>query len=79
MSAAEIADNKWELSSTKPPLNTAGGILQLLLMVGFIGLFGWLIVSSVIGIVTPKTEGGSLADSYKDMNVEGTKKEAAEE
>lgn len=75
MSAAEIADNKWELSSTKPPVSTAGGVLQLLLMVGFIGLFGWLIVSSVIGIVTPKSEDGGLAGQYKNMSVEGTKAE----
>ena len=74
MSASEIADNKWELQSTKPPLGSAGGVLQLLLMVGFVGLFGWLIVSSIIGIITEKKEGGSLADQYKNMNVEGEAK-----
>ncbi|MCA9706711.1 MAG: hypothetical protein KDK70_12740 [Myxococcales bacterium] len=76
MSAAEIADNKWELQSTKPPLGSAGGVLQLLLMVGFVGLFGWLIVSSVIGIVTPKSDDGSLADKYKNMSVDGETKAA---
>lgn len=70
MSASEIADNKWELQSTKPPLASAGGVLQLLLMVGFVGLFGWLIVSSLIGIVTEKQDGGSLADQYKNMGAE---------
>lgn len=78
MSASEIADNKWELQSTKPPMGSAGGVLQLLLMVGFVGLFGWLIVSSLIGIFTEKKEGGSLADTYKNMNVEGAEEKAAE-
>lgn len=78
MSSAEIADNKWELSSTKPPLKSAGGVLQLLLMVGFISLFGWLIGSSVIGIVTEKDEEGGLAGQYKNMGVDGQKAEEAE-
>ncbi|MCA9649054.1 MAG: hypothetical protein H6712_15785 [Myxococcales bacterium] len=79
MSSAEIADNKWELSSTKPPLNTAGGVMQLLLMVGFVSLFGWLIGSSIIGIVTEKEEDGGLAGQYKNMGVEGTAEKKAEE
>ncbi|MEM7152911.1 MAG: hypothetical protein AAF799_08710 [Myxococcota bacterium] len=77
MSSAEIADNKWELSSTKPPLKSAGGIMQLALMGGFVALFGWLIGSSVIGLVTPKAEDGGLAGKYKNMGVDGEK--AAEE
>ena len=79
MSAAEIADNKWELQSTKPPVADASGVLQLLLMVGFVGLFGWLIVSSVIGIVTPKAEDGGLAGSYKNMKFDGDGAEAPAE
>lgn len=79
MSSAEIADNKWELSSTKPPLNTAGGIMQVLLMVGFVSLFGWLIGSSIIGIVTEESEDGGLADSYKTMGVDGSGEKKAEE
>ncbi len=78
MSATEIADNKWELQSTKPPVGDAAGVLQLLLMVGFVGLFGWLIVSSVIGIVTPKAEDGGLAGSYKNMKVDGDGAKAEE-
>lgn len=75
MSAAEIADNKWELQSTKPPLSSSGGVLQLILMGGFMVFFGWLLVNSVIGIVTPKAEDGGLAGQYKNMSVEGTKAE----
>lgn len=75
MSSAEIADNKWELSSTKPPLKSAGGILQLLLMIGFVSLFGWLIGSSVIGILTEKEEDSSLAREIGNMGVEGQKAE----
>lgn len=80
MSAAEIADNKWELQSTKPPVSSPGGIGQILLMGGFVLLFGWLIGSSIIGIVTPKSEDGSLAGQYKNMNAEGaaTNEEEAE-
>lgn len=75
MSSAEIADNKWELQATKPPVGNATGILQLVMMGGFIVMFGYLLVYSVIGIVTPKKEGG-LADQYKNMSVEGSKAEA---
>ena len=71
-SAAEIADNKWELQSTKPPLSSASGIGQIVLMLGFIVMFGWLIGSSIVGAVTPKAEDGGLAGSYKNMGVEGS-------
>lgn len=56
MSAAEIADNKWELNATKPPVNTVAGIAQIALMVFFALFFLWIMVSSFIGIVTPKAE-----------------------
>jgi hypothetical protein len=70
MSAAEIADNKWELQAAKPPIGTAPAIAQLVLMTGFAGFFAWIIVSSVIGIVTPKKEDGGLAGTYKNLGVE---------
>ena len=78
MSASEIADNKWELQSTKPPLGSAGGIMQLILMAGFCGIFLYLIIFSIIGAVTPKAEDSGLAGQYKNMKVEGNKEEAAE-
>ena len=79
MSAAEIADNKWELSSTKPPVGSASGIAQILLMGGFAVFFVWIIVFSVIAIVTPKAEDAGLAGQYKGMGVEGAGAAKAEE
>jgi hypothetical protein len=76
MSSSEIADNKWELLASKPPVGTAAGVLQLLLMAGFVGVFGYLIVFSIIGAVTPKKEDSGLAGSYKNMNVDASKAEA---
>lgn len=67
MSSAEIADNKWEISASKPPVGTAGGLLQLLMIGGFAVLFGWITFSSIIAIVTPKKDGTSLADQYDKM------------
>ena len=67
MSSSEIADNKWELQASKPQVANAGGILQLLLMAGFIGVFGYLIIFSIIGAVTPKSEESGLERQYKNM------------
>lgn len=67
MSTAEIGDNKWEVQASKPPVATAGGLLQLIMISAFSVIFGWITVNSVIGIVTPKKEGGSIADSYDKM------------
>ena len=66
MSAAEIADNKWELQATKAPVGTTTGIASILLMCGFAGFFVWIVGFSVIGIVTPKKDGG-LASEYEKM------------
>ena len=71
MSAAEIADNKWELSATKPPVTSAAGIAQILLIGGLGLFFVWIIVFSIIAIVTPKPEDGGLAGEFKNMKVEG--------
>lgn len=78
MSAAEIADNKWELQASKPPVTSTSGILQLAFMAGFVGVFAWLIVSSIIGIVTPPAEDGGLAGQYQNMSVDGAPKAEAE-
>lgn len=66
MSAAEIADNKWEVSATKAPVGSASGIAQMLLMGGFAVFFVWIIVFSIIAIVTPTVETG-LANDYGKM------------
>lgn len=70
MSAAEIADNKWELQATKPPVSNFSGMSQIILMLGFTGLFLWMFGFSLMGIIMPKQEG--LADQYSKMGVEGT-------
>ncbi|MBC8069924.1 MAG: hypothetical protein IAG13_16420 [Deltaproteobacteria bacterium] len=59
MSSAEIGDNKWEVSASKPPVATAAGLLQLLMIGAFALIFGWITVNSVIGIVTPKRNDAS--------------------
>ena len=78
MSASEIADNKWELQASKPQVANAGGIMQILLMVGFVGVFGYLITFSIIGAVTPKKEDAGLANKYKNMKAEGSEAPKAE-
>lgn len=71
MSAAEIADNRWELAASKPPVATVSGMAQIVIMGGFALFFGWIIAFSVVGLVTPKKDTG-LADQYKNLNVEGS-------
>ena len=77
MSASEIADNRWELSATKPPVTSASGIAQILLMSGFGLFFVYILIGSIMGIVTPKTEG--LAGQYKDLNAAPKQQEAPAE
>ncbi len=75
MSAAEIADNRWELQATKPPLTSAAGLAQIILMSGFALFFVWILVGSVQGMIMPKTEG--LAGEYKNLNQAGAAAPAA--
>ncbi|RMH00268.1 MAG: hypothetical protein D6705_00830 [Deltaproteobacteria bacterium] len=69
MSVAEIADNKWELESIKPPIKTPTAIGQIALIGGLGLFFLYIVIMSVVAIVTPKKEGG-LADQYKNLNAE---------
>lgn len=69
MSSAEIADNKWEVEAAKPPVATAGGILQVFLLVAFAGVFVWILIFTARGIFGDQKE--SLADQYGKMTVEG--------
>jgi hypothetical protein len=79
MSAADIADNKWEAQAAKPPVGSINGIMQMLLMGGFMVFFVWIVIFSVIAIVTPAKEGGGLAGDFENMKSQGTKPaEAAE-
>lgn len=70
MSHAEIADNKWEVSSTKPPIGMAG-VAQLALFLGFCALFAWIATMSVVALVTPKQDSNSLEQQYRNMNKPG--------
>ena len=67
MSAAEIADNKWERESIKPPVTAVSSIAQMIMMVGFAGFFGYIIVFSLIGTFS-EHEAGALEDKYNHMN-----------
>ena len=78
MSAAEIADNKWETESTKPPVKGAGAIGQIALIGGLAMFFAYIVIMSLVAIVSPKKE-GSLADQYKDLNAGAAKEEAPAE
>ena len=74
MSAAEIADNRWETKASKAPITSAAGISMLILMSGFGLFFVWILVGSVQGMIMPKTEG--LAGEYKNLNQQQSSGEA---
>lgn len=71
MSRSEIADNKWELEASKAPVGTVGGLSQIMLFIGFIALFGYILGMSVVAIITPKKE-NSLGEMYKNMKQDGS-------
>ena len=65
MSASEIANNKWESSSTKPPVFTAIGLAQVFLMSIFGLFFAYILIMSLVAIVTPKGD-SALEQQYKE-------------
>lgn len=69
MSIAEIADNKWEVEASRPPIRTVGGILQIVVVAVFAGLFVWMMSFSLAGIFGAKRE--TLADQYGRLTVDG--------
>ena len=71
MSASEIADNKWELEASKPPVSDVGGILQILVVGLFTLMFGWMLMFTFQGIFGSKRE--TLADTYGNLTVDGKK------
>ena len=77
MSASEIADNKWEVEASKPPVTNTGGILQILVVTFFAGLFAWMMLFTFQGIFGAKR--ATMADTYGNLTVDGKKKEAAPE
>ena len=71
MSRSEIADNKWELEASKAPVGTIAGFAQIIVFIGFILLFGYILAMSVVAIITPKKE-SSLGEMYKNMKQDGS-------
>ena len=65
MSAAEIADNKWEREAAKPPVATVGAFAQLALVSVFVLIFLWILSWVVLGIVSDKKS--TMADKYGEM------------
>lgn len=63
---SEIADNKWEVQASKPPVATAAGMMQLLMIAGFAGLFVYITIMSVVAVTTAKS-GNSLEEQYKNL------------
>jgi hypothetical protein len=56
MSFADIADNKWEIESTRPPVFTISGIAQMIMM-GFLSLiFVVVVLMALMGIIMPKSQ-----------------------
>ena len=64
---SEIADNKWELESSKPPIKNVMGIAQIAMMSAFAAFFVYILIFSLIGMVTTKGE-SDLTKSYQQMN-----------
>ena len=64
MSTAEIADNKWEVQASKPPVASAGGLGMLLMFGGFTLLFAYLTVMSIIGATTAKNEANAIEKQF---------------
>ncbi len=76
MSVAEIADNKWEYESTKPPVKSPGSLGQIALIGGLAIFFSYIVIMSLVAIVGPQ-KGGSLADDYENLSATGPAKEEA--
>ncbi|TPV93037.1 MAG: hypothetical protein B7733_22665 [Myxococcales bacterium FL481] len=66
MSLAEIADNKWETEAAKPPVKTIAAFAQISMMVLFVGVFAWMLLFSLIGMVSGTSE-GELERRYRQM------------
>lgn len=71
MSASEIADNKWELEASKPPVSNVGGLLQIVIVGFFAAIFAWMMLFTFQGIFGSKRE--TLADQYGNLTVDGKK------
>ena len=65
---SEIADNKWEVEASKPPVTTVPGIAQILLIASFAAVFVYILQGSARGIFSEKKDG--LAENYGKMTNE---------
>jgi hypothetical protein len=61
---SDIAGNKWEAESIRPPVFNPAGLAQIVLMGSFALFFGYIMVFSIIGALGPKSESG-LAEQYQ--------------
>ncbi|MBK9756233.1 MAG: hypothetical protein IPO88_22595 [Nannocystis sp.] len=73
MSMSEIADNKWEVQAAKAPVTSFSAICQVLLIVGFTGIFIYILQGSAAGIFGAKRDGG-MSDNYGKMTNEASPK-----
>lgn len=74
MSASEIADNKWEVEASKPPVSSIGGILQIVIVGFFATVFLWMLMFTFQGIFGARRD--TMADAYGNLTVDGKKAEA---
>jgi len=65
---SEIADNKWEVEASKPPVSTVSGIAQILLIACFAAVFVYILQGSVRGMFSEKKDG--LAEKIGGMGNE---------
>ncbi len=72
---SEIASNRWEAESSKPPIVTVGGIAQILVMAVFAMLFAYILFGCMQGIFGSQKK--SMADKYGEMTADGEKKPEA--
>jgi len=70
---SEIADNKWEVEASKPPVTTVSGIAQILLIASFAAVFVYILQGSARGLFAEKKDG--LAENYSKMTNEAAAKE----
>jgi len=66
---SDIASNRWEAESTKPPIFTAAGVTQIAAIASFALLFCYILIGSVMGLFGSTK--ATMADKYGDMGVEG--------
>ena len=56
MSAAEIADNHWEVEASKPPIRSPMAIGQIAIVGGFTLFFVLMVFTAIVGAFSAKTE-----------------------